>query len=437
MINKIFKNSAVKNMSWIMIGKICQSILSLLISLLTARFLGPANFGIINYALAVTTFLIPIMQLGFNNVLVFELQNNKEEEGKIIGTALILSSISSLFCIVCCTSFVMFANYGEKETILITILCSMLLFFQAFDLLQYWFQSKLLSKYSSIASLIAYAVVAGYRIFLLATKSDIIWFALTSSFDYLLIAILLLIFYKRKGGQKLSFSKAVGARMFSSSKHYIFAGLMAVIYGQIDKIMLKLIIGDDETGLYSIAISFANILGFVFSAIIDSIRPVIFQHKKAGNKEKYEKTISVLYHIIAYLGLIQGLVMTLFAEPLIQLLYGDEYISAAGALRFLCWYISFSYFGSIRNIWLLSEQKQKYLWIINLTGAVLSFTLNLLLIPLIQAQGAAIASLTTQFVCNFVLGFIIKPIRGNNSLLIKGLNPMCLVKFWRTKNEKD
>lgn len=423
-------------MSWIIIGKIMQSILGMVISMLTARFLGPSNFGVINYASAIATFMIPIMQLGFNNVMVYELKKYPEEEGQIIGTVLILSAVSSLFCISCCTSFVLIANFGEKETIVICVLYSLMLFFQSFDLIQYWFQAKLLSKYSSIASLIAYLVMSVYKIFLLATGKNVVWFALSNSFDYIFIALLCFVFYKKKQGQKLSFSAKVGKRIFGESKHYIIPGLMVTIYGQTDKIMLKLMVENSATGFYSTALSCVSISGFVFNAIIDSFRPVIFEAKQDGREETYEKRLSTLYHIVAYLGIIQSLVLTIFAKWVIDLLYGADYAEASPALQILCWYVIFSYFGSIRNIWMLSENKQKYLWIINLIGAALNVALNFALIPFFGVRGAAVASLSTEVLCNFALGFVFPPIRKNSFIMLKGLNPLFLLKYLRRNNDE-
>ena len=56
----------------------------------------------------------------------------------------------------------------------------------------------------------------------------------------------------------------------------------------------------------------------------------------------------------------------------------------------------FSYLGSVRNVWMLAENKQKYLWIINLSGALGNVILNLILIPIMGVNGAAVASLCTQ-----------------------------------------
>ena len=79
--------------------------------------------------------------------------------------------------------------------------------------------------------------------------------------------------------------------------------------------------------------------------------------------------------------------------------------------------------GSVRNIWILAEEKHKYLWIINMSGALGNIALNLALIPIWGVQGAAIASLVTQIFTNFIIGFIMPPIRDFNKLMLKGLNP--------------
>ena len=84
--------------------------------------------------------------------------------------------------------------------------------------------------------------------------------------------------------------------------------------------------------------------------------------------------------------------------------------------------------GTVRNVWILAEDKQKYLWIINLSGALFNIVLNSVMIPFWGACGAAFASLLTQFFTNFILGFIIKPMKKNNELLLKGINPKFLIQ---------
>lgn len=416
------KNKAVKNASWIIGCKVVQSVLGLIISMLTARYLGPSNYGVISYAASLVNFVVPLMHLGLSNILVNETIQRPEEEGKIFGTAVGVSVLSAFACIVGVTSFTLVANRGSMETTVVCLLYSLLLIFQAVDLVQYWFQAKYLSKYTSMASVVAYFFVALYKIFLLATGKSIYWFAISNALDFMIIAVALLVIYRKCGAQKLQFSFSVAKRMLSSSRHYILSSLMVNVFAQTDKIMITLMKGDSSTGFYAAAVACAGITNFVFAAIIDSARPGIFNSKKNQGEASFESKVSDLYFIITYLSLLQSLGITVLAKPIIIILYGEAYAPAIMALRVIVWYTTFSYFGSVRNIWILAESKQKYLWIINLSGAIMNILLNLIFIPIWGIVGAAAASLVTQIFTNVVVGFIIKPIRHNNLLMWQGLD---------------
>lgn len=425
------KNRVFKNASWIIGCKIVQSLLNLLIGLITARYLGPSNYGVISYVASVVAFAMPIMQLGLKHTLVKEFVKSPEREGAILGTSLVLNIISSIFCMIGCIAFVMLVNAGERETIIVCALYSLTLLFNATEMNQFWFQSKLLSKYPSIAALVAYIAVAIYKIYLLVTQKSVIWFAFSNAIDYFLISVILMVIYKKVGGQRLSVDWRIGKALFSASKYYIIPSLMVVIFQNTDRIMIKLMIGETETGLYSAAITCIGISAFVFSAILDSARPVILEEKER-NLELYEKRMIQLYSIITCLSLAQSIVMTVLAKPIVFLLYGTEYSKTAGILAVAVWYNTFGHYGSVRNIWILAENKQKYLTAINVIGAAANVLLNLCLIPIFGAVGAAVASVITQFFTNVIIGFIFKPIRENNKLMIKGLNPKYMVEMVST-----
>lgn len=55
-IKNIFKNKVTRNASWMIIGRIYQMSLSFVVSMLTARYLGPSNYGLVNYASSFTSF---------------------------------------------------------------------------------------------------------------------------------------------------------------------------------------------------------------------------------------------------------------------------------------------------------------------------------------------------------------------------------------------
>lgn len=413
-------NKVAKNAVWIIGIRVVQAVVAMLINMLTARYLGPSGFGLITYASSLVAFVLPIMQLGLSNVLVQEIVSNPEEEGKILGTSITLSVLSSFCCIIGVLAFAFVVNPGEPETILVCFLYSIVLIFQALDYVEYWYQAKLMSKYTSMISLMAYVIVSVYKIFLLVKGKNVYWFAISNALDYVLISFGGLVLYRRLGGRELSFSLEIGKKMFSKSKHYILSSMMVTVFAQTDKIMLKMMLDESATGYYGAAVTCAGMTGFVFTAIIDSFRPSIFEGQKEGN-EVFRHRLTMLYSIVIYLSLAQSIAMTLFSKWIIYILYGTAYNPAISALQIIVWYTTFSYMGSVRNIWILANEKQKYLWQINMSGAVANVILNAALIPLIGINGAAVASLITQLFSNVIVGCIIKPIRPNNAIMVESL----------------
>jgi len=419
------KNSIVfNNAKWIIVCKIIQSVLQLIVGVLCARYMGPSNYGLINYAKSLVAFVLPLMQLGLDATLVQELVDAPEREGEIMGTALLMNLFSGLGCMFLVIGFVKVANPGETVTLIVCSLYSLSLIFQALEQIKFWFYGKLKAKYPSIMMVVSYIAVFAYRIYLLATAKSVYWFALVSVLEYGVISVGLLIFYQRVSTQKLRITLKTVRALFSKSKYYIIASLMFMGLKNIDHIMLKLMVGEAENGVYTAAITSGCFLQFVFYAIIDSMRPVILAHKKE-NAELYETGVSRLYCVLVYLALAQSVAFAIFARPIVMILFGADYSGAIPVLRILIWYLALAYIAEVRNIWILAENKHNRLWKINLCGLLANVALNAFMIPKFGACGAAISSVITQFFANVVVGFLMKDIRHNNSLMLEGLR-------WRT-----
>ena len=115
----IRSNKVLRNASWIVVCRVLQSLIGFVISLFTARYLGPSNYGLISYASSLVLFVTPIMSLGLPNTLVQEIIERPEKEGEILGTSMLSCSITSLFCIVGVTAFSYFSTPNETETIIV------------------------------------------------------------------------------------------------------------------------------------------------------------------------------------------------------------------------------------------------------------------------------------------------------------------------------
>ena len=104
----------IANMNWIIGCRLARAVLQLLVGMLTARYLGPANYGLISYAASLAAFALPVMQLGLRNTLVQEYLSNREAEGQILGTALGMNLLSAMTCVLGIAGFSAAANPGSR-----------------------------------------------------------------------------------------------------------------------------------------------------------------------------------------------------------------------------------------------------------------------------------------------------------------------------------
>lgn len=415
-------NRVFNNVKWVVVCKAIQSVAQLVIGMMTARYLGPDNYGLINYAKSVVSFAIPFMRLGLDITLTKELVENPEQQDRVMGTALVMEMVSSLVCLGAVIGFVTAFNHGEPQTIVVCFLYGISMFFQAVELIQHWFHSNLKSKYPSVVALVSYGIVSAIKIYCLISAKSVYWFAVIYSIEYGIIGLLLMILYVKKEKRSFGFSWPLAKKMYNRGKYYIWATLMVSLFQNTDHVMLTLMAGNVENGYYTAAITTVGVVQFVYMAIIDSVRVVIIESKKT-DEQAYRKNVSGLYGLIIYMSVMQSIAFTVLAKPIIGILYGNTYMEAVPILRILVWYLAFSFMGVIRNIWILAEEKQSILWKINLMGAVLNALMNAFMIPAWGACGAATASLLTQIFTNFLLGFIYRPLKGNNRLLWEGLHP--------------
>lgn len=420
MILKVLKSKEAKNSLWLIGGKILQMILSLLVGILSARYLGPRNYGLINYGTALVSFFMAFCTLGINSIIVKDFFDNPEEQGMAVGSAIGMRILSS-FCscvLVISVSFVL--DYGDWETIAIVALCSASLLFHAFDTINYWFQSQYKSNITAISIFLAYAATSIYKIVLLVLNKSVHWFAFASSVDYIVLSILLLLFYMKHKGPRLSFSWQKGKGLLQKSYHYILSGMMVSIYGQTDKLMLKQMLNEEATGFYATAGAICSMWTFILTAIIDAMYPTLIQSFKQS-KAIFEKKNRQLYAIIFYLTVCASIGFVIFGEFIVKVLYGEAYMPAATPLKVITWYTAFSYFGVARNAWMVCNDKQKYLKYMYIFAAILNVILNLVMIPVWGATGAAAASLVTQIFTSIVLPYCIRDLRPNAKLMLEAI----------------
>ncbi len=413
-INKEFRNAG-----WIIGEQVFQMLVSLIVGVLSARYLGPSNYGLINYTGSFVTFVTSITTLGMDSVVIKKMIESPQREGEYLGSCMVYRLVAALVSSAGIISVVWVLNPGETLMLTLVSLQSIQLFFRAISLLDAWFQRYLKSKYVSLAKMLACVLVSAYRICLLILGGDIRWFALTNTLTAAATAVILSVAYGKQRTQTLSFSFRTGCETLKESCHFIVSGLMIAVYGQMDRIMLGEMVSVESVGLYTTAAGVCTMWLFVPSAIIHSLRPGILECKKSGDRDAYLHRLKRLYAIIIWLCLIVSLCVFLFGDLAVRILYGKAYAGAAESLKILIWSETFAMMGSMRGVWILAEKKNQYVKYYAGMGAALNLLLNFLLIPQLGIEGASAATLATQAFTSLIAPLLFRETRVHTKLVLQ------------------
>lgn len=414
------KKRVIANMSWLMGGKIVNMILSFFVSLATARYLGPSNFGSINYVAAYVSFFSSIASLGLSVIVIKEVSSGEEDDNKVIWTGILMRFLTAVASTIAVVAFFAIAKRNDPLLVPIAALESIAILASAFDTFMYWFQGKLLGKYVSIAGVIAYLAMSLYRLYLLANGADILWFAFATSVDTLVLALVLFIFYVKENGFRPGISLPLGRKLLKQSYHYLISGLIAILYSKIDQIMLGDMLDKASVGLYSAALTIASLWGMIPSAFIQSVSPILYKNAQT-DRGMFLKRLKQSYAGIWFLNVCWSLAISLFSYWVVLLLYGAEYMGTRKALIIVVWYSGISSLGSLTQVYLATENKNKYINYFALAGLVTDVVLNALLIPHFGITGAAVATLATYCVIHIVMPLVIKDTREAAVLILQGM----------------
>lgn len=432
LIERIIKSKFIRNTGWILFAQIYQMLLSLVIGVLSARYLGPSNYGTINYAASYISFFTIACTLGLEDIVVKEIIDNRDSEGLILGSSVVMRFIAGLLSIFVVCIIVIVANPGDKVLSIVAFLQSLVLLFNAFHIIDAWYQSYLLSKTAAIIKCISYTGMSLYRVWLLITGKGVEWFAFATSLDALLIAVLFLLRYKKDGKHKLKFSASISKHLVKLSYHLIISSLMSVIYNQMDRLMIGKLIDQTHVGYYAAASTICHMWLFIPRALANSAQPLIIK-LKMENEKLYIKRIKQLIFITFWIGILFAILITILSHFIIDVLYGAEYTQARKPLMFIIWSTVFGAMSYSKSIWMVCENRQKYSKYILFCGVIINFVLNTILITTIGMNGAAIATIVTEFICCFIAPYLFKSTKTFAKIQLESINLVAMYKEIKEK----
>ena len=407
--------------------QVLRIIAGLFVGIYVARYLGPEQFGVYSYAAAFVALFGTIARLGLDGIVVRDLVNHPQERDVYLGTAFWLKLIGAFLTLGLLAIAVQFTSNDATTNLYIFIIASGLIF-QSFDVVDFHFQSKVLSKYVSIAKLIQLALSSILKLYFIFTQADLFWFVLVSLIDQTSLAVSLVFAYWRQkiGSFFGHFNLGTAKTMLRNSWPLILSGIAIGLYMRIDQIMIKEMLGEREVGLYSAAVRLSEAWYFVAVIITASLFPAIVNAKKIS-QELYHQRLQRLYTFMVWMAIGIALPMTFYSDWLVTLLYGEAYREAGQVLMIHIWAGVFVFLGVASGSWLISENLQWLAFYRTLSGAIINIILNFVLIPIYGLIGAAIATIIAQTMAAFIFDILSKKTR---MVFFMKLNTLNVVKIF-------
>jgi O-antigen/teichoic acid export membrane protein len=390
-----------KNTSWLFVEKILRMVVGLFVGIWVARYLGPEQFGLLNYAQSFVGLFTVFITLGLDAIVVKELMKKNKDDDILLGTAFFLKLIGFLFLIILVIISIQFTNNNYIDNLLIIII-SFSVVFQSFNVIDFYFQSKVLSKYVVISNTLSLFISSIIKIILILNNASLIYFAIVISVDTFILALGLIYFYKKQNldffSWRFNFEKA--KFLLKQSWPLILSGIAISLYMKIDQIMIANILGDKSVGLYAVAVKFSEMWLFITVAITNSLFPAITNAKNIS-EELYLNRIKNLYRLLIFISLFISVFIYIFADYIILYTYGEQYKDSIILLQLYVWSIIFVFLNNGSWKWYISENLQHIATIRLFMGAMVNIILNLYWIDKFGLMGAVYATLVSYAIATY------------------------------------
>jgi PST family polysaccharide transporter len=393
----------VGNIIWQFADKAFRLGVGFAMSLVMARYLGPSDFGAFNYVSSIIAILSTVASLGLDSIVIRELVSNPKLHPQVLGTAFVLKFVVGLIVIPVAMVVIDFLRPDAPVLGKFVFVLSMGVPFLAFDVIDYWYQSLVCTKYVVLARNVVSIIMAGSRLLLVLLGLGLSCFVIGSLAELVLMGFALAFAYLARSSNVRwwTFSVVMAAKLIKDSWPLMLSAITIAVYGKVDQIMISEMLGDANVGIYSAAVRLVELWYVLPVLVASSLFPMLFRTRES-NPELYIARMQIFLDFMVTASVIVAGSISFFSEPIVLIFYGGEYQEAVSVLRTYIWCLVFVCLLVATAQHLIAENKTMFAFFRNCFGMVVNIALNWLLIPRFGIDGAAYAALA-GYVCSSML----------------------------------
>ena len=412
----------VNNFSWLLFEKVLKMAVGLVITIQITRQLGVETFGTYSYIIALAAIFAPLASVGLETVTIRELIKRPERAHSILGSALMVRLFGGILVLIFASLISWFWVKNGRELVGLILLVASSYFFQAFDVIDYYFQSQQKMKRSVVARMSAFLLVNALKFVALLHHAHYQVFIFLFQLEF----IFCLIFYVLNYGKEVRQWKvdlSVVKSLLKDSWPALIIGLSISVQGYFDQIILGSKIGVSELSQYTVAMTIVSALNFAPMIVYMATSPEIIKAREMST-DLYHEKLKKVYRSMFILFILMALPLMLFSNQIIHLLYGDAYEKAGVFLALFSLRLLFVNIGTAKQAYVVAENLYKFQMFSALIGAFLNVCLNFLLIPRFASIGAFISIIVSYLFSVFLNDFFNERMRLNLNLIFSSIWPL-------------
>lgn len=431
------KKSLVKNSIFNMAYKGFTALFPLVTTTYISRVLLPEGVGKVSYANTIVAYFVLIASLGLPSYGVKAIAQNNETKEQRSRTFFELFFINLAATLLCTAAYFLFVNnaahFADRKALFNVM--GLMLVLNIFNI--DWFYQGM-EEYTYIATRGFVVKILSFVLMLILVKDadDYLWYALilcvATAGNNLLNAVNLRKYVSfravwsktepaetsmdkqtKQNGVSAENAGTAGRKHFRSlrlGQHMrpvlvLLASTIATeVYTMLDTVMLEYFHGDIYVGYYANPVKIVRMVYTVVIALVAVFYPRISMYYKQNNQEACNALLGRGTQILLLLALPCTVGLALTADRLIPLLFGEEFLPSVSTLRILSVLVlvfSIAYF--LGHTVLTAVSGERMILRATIAGAIINAVANFILIPRMQQDGAAIASVLSEVTVTVIL----------------------------------
>ena len=404
----------LKKGAWYAVENITMIMFGLLSVILVARIFGPESLGKLSLVQAITAMLLFTVVLGLDHIIVRDIARDPKNQ-RYIATVFILQAMAwTLHAVLVFFILWLLSDNGlESDVIIIFLAVIVGTYFSRATVLKLYFQGT--NQPKKIGTSAVYSRLLGLLYLSWALFNDY-------NYEYIILFIpvqtffhfcMLLHFYLKEQAVpfKLQFDLPLVKTLLVEALPLLASAALFPIFMQADILLIATLMTEHDVGIYSASSRLVTQLVFLGHIITMTFYLALSKRIESNSPDQQQFTQGLI-KILFIFGFSMSLVVSLMSEFIIELLYGTSFDGAGQVLAIIAWKWMFIFPAALFSRILVLKGLMRYELIKSLVVATFSLTANYLLIPIMGITGAAIISVLSYFIADYLIYCVFKPTRS-------------------------